>query len=179
MTMTTLETVNYELYAPPTSPIVPTELEEIVAVTTSQGVQMLPLDGEKLHSHKLAVVAYLGEKIVGYCASTYHYNNTENSLMEVGALVVLPEHRHHGIAKDLVPKVTASVHNLGLGAIAFCNPASAPIFEEANYQLASAEQVPAEAIEPCNTCPMQKLHKNGICCDEVYVNIGDNSGSNA
>lgn len=168
--ITTLEhTITYEPYTPPETAVIPPELDEIIAITQDTSVQMLPLDGEKLASHKTAVVAKMGEIIVGYCAGTYLYEQEGASMMEVGALVVLPGYRHLGIAHQLVPAVTKQVHMLGHGALAFCNLASTPIFKNAGYQAAILDQVPEEALGPCSTCPMQSLHKNGICCDDVYI----------
>ena len=172
--ITTLEhTVTYELYTPPETKIIPPELDEIVTITQDTSVQMLPLDGEKLASHQTAVVAKMGETIVGYCAGTYLYEQQGTPIMEVGALVVVPEHRHLGIAHQLVPAVTEQVHSLGYGAIAFCNPASTPIFQTAGYKVATLDQVPEEALGPCSICPMQALHSNGICCDDVYISLSD------
>ncbi len=166
-------TVTYEPYAPPKTAIIPPELDEIIAITQDASVQMLPLDAEKLASHHTAVVAKMAKKIIGYCAGTYLYKQQSTSMIEVGALVVVPEHRHLGIAHQLVPKVTDQVHSLGYGAIAFCNPASTPIFQTAGYEAATLDQVPEEALGPCSTCPMQALHTNGICCDDVYINLSD------
>jgi len=163
--------ITYEPYYPPTEPVIPEELNGIVAVTQDTSVQMLPLSGENLASHQAAIVAKLGDLVVGYCAGTYVYEHPDGAIMEVGALVVLPQYRHLGIAKQLVPAVTQHVHGLGYGAIAFCNPASTPIFKNANYAAATLEQVPQEALGPCSTCPMQSLHTNGICCDDVYINM--------
>ncbi len=169
--MTTLETVNYELYTPPTSPVVPTELEEIVAVT--QGVKMIPLSGEKLQEHELAIIAKLGERVIGYCAKTYDYFEHKPKLMEVGSVTVVKDHRKEGIATEMVLEVTSLVHGLGHGAIAFCNDASASIFEKAGYIPATEEQIPKESIDNCSSCPMQKSHKNGICCDKIYINTAE------
>ncbi len=166
-------TVTYEPYTPPETAIIPPELNEIIAITQDTSVQMLPLDGEKLASHQTAVIAKIGETVVGYCAGTYLYKQQGASMMEVGALVVVSELRHLGIAHQLVPKVTDEVHSLGYGAIAFCNPASTPIFKTAGYKAATLDQVPEEALGPCSTCPMQSLHTNGICCDDVYISFSE------
>ena len=169
MTTTLENMITYKPYTPPKSAIIPPELAEIIAITQDTSVQMLPLTGENLKNHHMAVVAQIGEMIVGYCAGTYPYEQHSGNMMEVGSLVVVPEFRYLGIAHQLVPAVTKQVHSIGWGAIAFCNTASASIFTKAGYQLATTDQVPPEALGPCNTCPMQKLHSNGVCCDEVYV----------
>lgn len=142
------------------------ELENIIAVSNETGVQMLPLYEAKIKTHKGAVIAKLGNEVIGYCAITFDYGNTA----EVGGLTVPKEYRRHGIGNGLVQSVTEKAHSLGKNAIAFCNPSSASLFEKNGYYQASYSEVPKEALKQCSACTMKDLHKNGVCCDKVYLN---------
>lgn len=143
------------------------KLESIIAVSNEPGVQMLPLYESKIKSHKGAVIAMLGDEVIGYCAITFDYGNTA----EVGGLTVPKEYRKHGIGNGLVQSVTEKVHSLGKNAIAFCNPISASLFEKNGYYQADYSEVPPEALKQCSACTMKDLHKNGVCCDKVYLNM--------
>lgn len=143
------------------------ELDNIIAVSNEPGVQMLPLYEAKIKAHKGAVIAKLGNEVIGYCAITFDYGETA----EVGGLTVPKEYRRHGIGNGLVQSVTEKVHSIGKNAIAFCNPSSASLFENNGYYQADYNEVPPEALKQCSACTMKDLHKNGVCCDKVYLNM--------
>lgn len=131
----------------------------------TKAAQMLPVDEAKILANENAVIAFTGEKIIGYIAQTALF---ENGMAEIGSLIVDPAYRGEGIATNLVWLETGKVLKSGIKTVtAFCNPISAKVFEKAHFELMPVCKIPVSALELCAGCPKKPVE--GGCCDRAYV----------
>lgn len=153
--------------------IMPAGLADLLLVTQQPDVQMIPLTSERIaQQHRAGWVALSTEaeeipgRAVGYVGVTFGYRN--DSIYEIGGLVVDPEQRGKGLGQALVTHATREVLKYpGVHPIAFCNPLSIKLFKKAGFQLATGGEVPSEAYEFCGDC--RKQPGDGICCDLVLT----------
>jgi N-acetylglutamate synthase-like GNAT family acetyltransferase len=144
----------------------PAGLQELLAVSQDQNVQMLPLTEADLAAHTVAYGAFLPDgSVVGYAALTHTYQQGKFVVGEVGGVMVHPNQRKHGIAANLIGAVTIAVVQKGMTPMAFCNPLSAGRFEANGYVRRADEAAPPEAFAFCSDC--RKKPPTG-CCDTVY-----------
>ncbi len=133
--------------------------------------QMLPVEPTDIRNKYMGFVALQAGAVAGYVGAMTPEIWNGKPMVEVGSLLVLPEHRKQGIAHKLVAVVTKSLTAEGDIPYAFCNPKSKTIFADAGYINAAYGEVPQSAFSLCSTCPAKPV--NG-CCDEVMILKGSN-----
>ena len=92
-------------------------------------------------------------------------------MSEVGSLKVDDSLRGHGVGTILFEKIIQAMQDEGITPYAFCNSDSLPIAKRlGGREIESADEVPPEALELCQECPLygQGSKKYG-CCDTVMV----------
>ena len=92
-------------------------------------------------------------------------------MSEVGSLKVDDSLRGHGVGTILFERIIKAMQDEGITPYAFCNSDSLPIAKRlGGREIESADEVPPEALELCQECPLygQGSKKHG-CCDTVMV----------
>ncbi len=121
---------------------------------------------EKGHS----VLVFEKDKLVGHGAITAQYPNNQ---IEIGGLIVSPEHRHEGAGTAATLLVVTLAEKLfpGSGFFALANPKSGKLLEKLGATPMSTMELCAEVWELCASCPMKPKQEEGkpfICCDTPY-----------
>ncbi|MBF1024963.1 MAG: GNAT family N-acetyltransferase [Candidatus Nanogingivalaceae bacterium] len=109
--------------------------------------------------------------IVGYVGAMGPIKHGARPMSEVGSLKVDDSLRGHGVGTILFERIIKAMQDEGITPYAFCNSDSLPIAKRlGGREIESADEVPPEALELCQECPLygQGSKKHG-CCDTVMV----------
>ena len=109
--------------------------------------------------------------IVGYVGAMEPIKHGARLMSEVGSLKVDDSLRGHGVGTILFGRIIKAMQDEGITPYAFCNSDSLPIAKRlGGREIESADEVPPEALELCQECPLygQGSKKHG-CCDTVMV----------
>ena len=93
-------------------------------------------------------------------------------MSEVGSLKVDDSLRGHGVGTILFKRIIKAMQDEGITPYAFCNSDSLPIAKRlGGREIESADEVPREALELCQGCPLygRTGGKKYRCCDTVVV----------
>ena len=93
-------------------------------------------------------------------------------MSEVGSLKVDDSLRGHGVGTILFGRIVQAMQDEGITPYAFCNSDSLPIAKRlGGREIESADEVPREALELCQDCPLygKTGGKKYRCCDTVVV----------
>ena len=146
--------------------------------------QMLPVSGAGIASKYTDIVAlrlpetedvidanFIANNVVGYVGAIKPIKHGARLMSEVGSLKVDDSLRGHGVGTILFEKIIQAMQDEGITPYAFCNSDSLPIAKRlGGREIESADEVPPEALELCQECPLygQGSKKYG-CCDTVMV----------
>lgn len=163
-----LKKIKFSEYQPGTQ-----GLKDLLALTRSPGVQMLPIDVDtvnKRHDNELPqVIATCGEVAVGFAGVTGLHGKRH---LEVGSLIVSLEHRGQGVAGELLLLLGGLISEKypGWVPVAFCNDKSSPIFKKHGYENTDGSSLPCSLFELCDNCPSRPADSDSRkCCDTVYI----------
>lgn len=147
--------------------------------------QMLPVSDADIASKHTDIVAlrlpetedvidanFITNNVVGYVGAMKPIKHGARLMSEVGSLKVDDSLRGHGVGTILFGRIVQAVQDEGITPYAFCNSDSLPIAERLNgREIGSADEVPPEALELCQNCPLygKTSGKNYSCCDTVVV----------
>lgn len=110
--------------------------------------------------------------IVGYVGAMGPIKHGARLMSEVGSLKVDDSLRGHGVGTILFERIIKAMQDEGITPYAFCNSDSLPIAERlGGREIGSADEVPREALELCQDCPLygKTSGKKYSCCDTVVV----------
>lgn len=110
--------------------------------------------------------------IVGYVGAMKPIKHDTRLMSEVGSLKVDDSLRGHGVGTILFEKIIQAMQDEGITPYAFCNSDSLPIAKRlGGREIESADEVPREALELCQDCPLygRTGGKKYSCCDTVVV----------
>ena len=146
--------------------------------------QMLPVSGAGIASKYTDIVAlrlsetedvidanFIANNVVGYVGAMKPIKHGARPMSEVGSLKVDDSLRGHGVGTILFERIIKAMQDEGITPYAFCNSDSLPIAKRlGGREIESADEVPPEALELCQECPLygQGSKKHG-CCDTVVV----------
>ena len=146
--------------------------------------QMLPVSDADIASKHTDIVAlrlpetkdaidanFITNNVVGYVGAMEPIKHGARLMSEVGSLKVDDSLRGHGVGTILFEKIIQAMQDEGITPYAFCNSDSLPIAKRlGGREIESADEVPPEALELCQECPLygQGSKKHG-CCDTVVV----------
>ena len=146
--------------------------------------QMLLVSGADITSKHTDIVAlrlpeteevidanFITNNVVGYVGAMEPIKHGARLMSEVGSLKVDDSLRGHGVGTILFEKIIQAMQDEGITPYAFCNSDSLPIAKRlGGREIESADEVPPEALELCQECPLygQGSKKHG-CCDTVMV----------
>ncbi len=146
--------------------------------------QMLLVSGADITSKHTDIVAlrlpetedvidanFITNNIVGYVGAMEPIKHGARLMSEVGSLKVDDSLRGHGVGTILFERIIKAMQDEGITPYAFCNSDSLPIAKRlGGREIESADEVPPEALELCQECPLygQGSKKHG-CCDTVMV----------
>lgn len=146
--------------------------------------QMLPVSDADIASKHTDIVAlrlpetedvidanFITNNVVGYVGAMKPIKHGAHLMSEVGSLKVDDSLRGHGVGTILFEKIIQAMQDEGITPYAFCNSDSLPIAKRlGGREIESADEVPPEALELCQECPLygQGSKKHG-CCDTVMV----------
>lgn len=146
--------------------------------------QMLPVSDADIASKYTDIVAlrlpeaevaidasFITNNVVGYVGAMEPIRHGARLMSEVGSLKVDDSLRGHGVGTILFEKIIKAMQDEGITPYAFCNSDSLPIAKRlGGREIESANEVPPEALELCQECPLygQGSKKHG-CCDTVMV----------
>lgn len=146
--------------------------------------QMLLVSGADITSKHTDIVAlrlpetedvidanFITNNIVGYVGAMEPIKHGARLMSEVGSLKVDDSLRGHGVGTILFERIIKAMQDEGITPYAFCNSDSLPIAKRlGGREIESADEVPPEALELCQECPLygQGSKKYG-CCDTVMV----------
>ena len=146
--------------------------------------QMLLVSGADITSKHTDIVAlrlpetedvidanFITNNVVGYVGAMEPIKRGARLMSEVGSLKVDDSLRGHGVGTILFEKIIQAMQDEGITPYAFCNSDSLPIAKRlGGREIESADEVPPEALELCQECPLygQGSKKHG-CCDTVMV----------
>ena len=146
--------------------------------------QMLLVSGADITSKHTDIVAlrlpeteevidanFITNNVVGYVGAMEPIKHGARLMPEVGSLKVDDSLRGHGVGTILFEKIIQAMQDEGITPYAFCNSDSLPIAKRlGGREIESADEVPPEALELCQECPLygQGSKKHG-CCDTVMV----------
>ena len=146
--------------------------------------QMLPVSDADIASKYTDIVAlrlpetedvidanFITNNVVGYVGAMEPIKHGARLMSEVGSLKVDDSLRGHGVGTILFEKIVQAMQDEGITPYAFCNSDSLPIAKRlGGREIESADEVPPEALELCQECPLygQGSKKHG-CCDTVMV----------
>ncbi len=114
---------------------------------------------------------FITNNVVGYVGAMEPIRHGARLMSEVGSLKVDDSLRGHGVGTILFEKIIQAMQDEGITPYAFCNSDSLPIAKRlGGREIESADEVPPEALELCQECPLygQGSKKHG-CCDTVVV----------
>lgn len=147
--------------------------------------QMLPVSGASITSKHTDIVAlrlpetedvidanFITNNVVGYVGAMEPIKHGARLMSEVGSLKVDDSLRGHGVGTILFGRIVQAIQDEGITPYAFCNSDSLPIAKRLNgHEIESADEVPPEALELCQDCPLygKTSGKNYGCCDTVVV----------
>ena len=115
--------------------------------------------------------SFITNNVVGYVGAMEPIRHGAHLMSEVGSLKVDDSLRGHGVGTILFEKIIQAMQDEGITPYAFCNSDSLPIAKRlGGREIESADEVPPEALELCQECPLygQGSKKYG-CCDIVMV----------
>ena len=115
--------------------------------------------------------SFITNNVVGYVGAMEPIRHGAHLMSEVGSLKVDDSLRGHGVGTILFEKIIQAMQDEGITPYAFCNSDSLPIAKRlGGREIESADEVPPEALELCQECPLygQGSKKYG-CCDTVMV----------
>lgn len=115
--------------------------------------------------------SFITNNVVGYVGAMEPIRHGTHLMSEVGSLKVDDSLRGHGVGTILFEKIIQAMQDEGITPYAFCNSDSLPIAKRlGGREIESADEVPPEALELCQECPLygQGSKKYG-CCDTVMV----------
>ena len=146
--------------------------------------QMLLVSGADITSKHTDIVAlrlpeteevidanFITNNVVGYVGAMKPIKHGARLMSEVGSLKVNDSLRGHGVGTILFERIIKAMQDEGVTPYAFCNSDSLPIAKRlGGREIESADEVPPEALELCQECPLygQGSKKHG-CCDTVMV----------
>ena len=146
--------------------------------------QMLPVSDADIAGKYTGIVAlrppeaedaidasFITNNIVGYVGAMEPIKHGARLMSEVGSLKVDDSLRGHGVGTILFKRIIKAIQDEGITPYAFCNSDSLPIAKRlGGREIESADEVPPEALELCQECPLygQGSKKHG-CCDTVMV----------
>ncbi len=147
--------------------------------------QMLPVSYADIASKHTDIVAlrlpetkdaidanFITNNVVGYVGAMKPIKHGARLMSEVGSLKVDDSLRGHGVGTILFERIVQAIQDEGITPYAFCNSDSLPIAERLNgREIESADEVPPEALELCQDCPLygRTGGKKYRCCDTVVV----------
>lgn len=147
--------------------------------------QMLPVSDADIAGKYTGIVAlrlpetedvidanFITNNVVGYVGAMEPIKHGARLMSEVGSLKVDDSLRGHGVGTILFGRIVQAIQDEGITPYAFCNSDSLPIAERLNgREIESADEVPPEALELCQDCPLygRTSGKNYSCCDTVVV----------
>ena len=115
--------------------------------------------------------SFITNNVVGYVGAMKPIKHDTRLMSEVGSLKVDDSLRGHGVGTILFERIIKAMQDEGITPYAFCNSDSLPIAKRlGGREIESADEVPPEALELCQECPLygQGSKKHG-CCDTVMV----------
>lgn len=115
--------------------------------------------------------SFITNNVVGYVGAMEPIRHGARLMSEVGSLKVDDSLRGHGVGTILFERIIKAMQDEGITPYAFCNSDSLPIAKRlGGREIESADEVPPEALELCQECPLygQGSKKHG-CCDTVMV----------
>lgn len=146
--------------------------------------QMLPVSDADIAGKYTGIVAlrlpeaedaidasFITNNVVGYVGAMKPIKHDTRLMSEVGSLKVDDSLRGHGVGTILFKRIIKAIQDEGITPYAFCNSDSLPIAKRlGGREIESADEVPREALELCQECPLygQGSKKHG-CCDTVMV----------
>ena len=147
--------------------------------------QMLPVSGAGIASKYTDIVAlrlpetedvidanFIANNVVGYVGAMKPIKHGARLMSEVGSLKVDDSLRGHGVGTILFERIIKAMQDEGITPYAFCNSDSLPIAKRlGGREIGSADEVPREALELCQDCPLygRTGGKKYRCCDTVVV----------
>ena len=147
--------------------------------------QMLPVSGAGITSKYTDIVAlrlpetkdvidanFITNNVVGYVGAMEPIKHGARLMSEVGSLKVDDSLRGHGVGTILFGRIIKAMQDEGITPYAFCNSDSLPIAKRlGGREIESADEVPREALELCQDCPLygRTGGKKYRCCDTVVV----------
>lgn len=147
--------------------------------------QMLPVSDADIASKYTDIVAlrlpeaedvidanFITNNVVGYVGAMEPIKHGARLMSEVGSLKVDDSLRGHGVGTILFEKIIQAMQDEGITPYAFCNSDSLPIAKRlGGHEIESADEVPREALELCQDCPLygRTGGKKYRCCDTVVV----------
>ena len=149
------------------------------------GKQMLPVSDADIAGKYTDIVAlrlpetedvidanFITNNVVGYVGAMEPIKHGARLMSEVGSLKVDDSLRGHGVGTILFERIIQAMQDEGITPYAFCNSDSLPIAKRlGGREIESADEVPPEALELCQECPLygETSGKNYSCCDTVVV----------
>ena len=147
--------------------------------------QMLLVSGADITSKHTDIVAlrlpeteevidanFITNNVVGYVGAMDPIKHGARLMSEVGSLKVDDSLRGHGVGTILFKRIIKAMQDEGITPYAFCNSDSLPIAKRlGGHEIESADEVPREALELCQDCPLygRTGGKKYRCCDTVVV----------
>ena len=147
--------------------------------------QMLPVSDADIASKYTDIVAlrlpetedvidanFITNNVVGYVGAMEPIKHSARLMSEVGSLKVDDSLRGHGVGTILFKRIIKAMQDEGITPYAFCNSDSLPIAKRlGGREIESADEVPREALELCQGCPLygRTGGKKYRCCDTVVV----------
>ena len=115
---------------------------------------------------------FITNNVVGYIGAMEPIKHGARLMSEVGSLKVDDSLRGHGVGTILFKRIIKAMQDEGITPYAFCNSDSLPIAKRlGGREIESADEVPREALELCQDCPLygRTGGKKYRCCDTVVV----------
>ena len=147
--------------------------------------QMLPVSDADIAGKYTGIVAlrlpetedvidanFITNNVVGYVGAMKPIKHGAHLMSEVGSLKVDDSLRGHGVGTILFKRIIKAMQDEGITPYAFCNSDSLPIAKRlGGREIESADEVPPEALELCQDCPLygRTGGKKYRCCDTVVV----------
>ena len=115
---------------------------------------------------------FITNNVVGYVGAMEPIKHGACLMSEVGSLKVDDSLRGHGVGTILFKRIIKAMQDEGITPYTFCNSDSLPIAKRlGGREIESADEVPREALELCQDCPLygRTGGKKYRCCDTVVV----------
>ena len=116
--------------------------------------------------------SFITNNVVGYVGAMEPIKHGARLMSEVGSLKVDDSLRGHGVGTILFEKIIQAMQDEGITPYAFCNSDSLPITKRlGGREIESADEVPREALELCQDCPLygRTGGEKYRCCDTVVI----------